>query len=306
MMKPFNLEIRVPGDGQAVLPFQLISHDPGRVSYKAHPILPDHGGLSLFGDLQLRQLGSGDNRVIAAVVGRQDDRTDMWFKWVSDVASAAVDVHGQAPGKQSLVVVIPVPFVSRVVPWAHVRRGGGSHVIVYVKEDAEPGEIYSDWTLFHEFAHLYHPYLHSGGRWISEGLASYYQNVYRARAGVVDPGYAYDRFLAGLERGRRENRDAGFRPVTEGGRMRTYWTAAALAFEADRQLQRDGHTLGEAMGRFASRQLPATRGNTLLPWTGSWTSLFLFPYMMNMFGIDTFRHWKPHLITGKGFFLLIK
>ena len=48
--------------------------------------------------------------------------------------------------------------------------------------------------------------------------------------------------------------------------MRTYWTAAAMAFEADIRLQKAGTSLqeaslgkaslGRAMGRFASRQMP--------------------------------------------------
>lgn len=152
-------------------------------------------------------------------------------------------------------------------------------MIAYVREDAEKEELYEDWTLFHEMTHLYHPYLNSGGRWVSEGFASYYQNVYRANAGIVDPEYAYERLLAGMERGRKENQDAGNRPVTQGGRMRTYWTAAAMAFEADVLLQNSGGppgeaslgkaslgkaslgkaSLGKAMGRFASRQMPVDR-----------------------------------------------
>jgi len=259
MKKPFDLEINVPDNGLAILPFQLISHEPGRGIYKAHPILPDHGGLSVFGDVQLKQLAFGKNKITAAVVGEHNSRSSQWFEWVSDVAKVAVDVHGYAPGEHALVVIIPVPFVSGVVPWAHVRRGGGSHVIAYVKEDAETEALYEDWTLFHEMTHLYHPYLHSGGRWVSEGFASYYQNVYRASAGVVDPEHAYRRLLAGMERGRKENQDAGNRPVTQGGRMRTYWTGAAMALEADIQLQKDGRSLGEAIGRFASRQMPVDR-----------------------------------------------
>ena len=98
-------------------------------TYTPHPILPDHGGLSVFGDVQLKQLAFGRNKITTVVVGSADARSSMWFEWVREVAAVAVDVHGYAPGEQSLVVIVPVPFVSGVVPWAHVRRGGGSHVI---------------------------------------------------------------------------------------------------------------------------------------------------------------------------------
>jgi len=261
MTRPFELNLEVPGKGSAILPFQLIRHSPGQFAYKAYPILPDHGGLSVFGNAQVRQLAFGDTGITSVVIGDQSDQTRMLFKWIERVVQAAVDVHGVAPGEKSLVVVVPVPFVSGVVPWAHVMRGGGSHIIAYVKQGASMIELLEDWTLFHEMAHLYHPYLHGGGRWVSEGFASYYQNVYRAHAGVVEPDYAYQRLLAGLERGRKENVRAGNRPVTQGGRMRTYWTGAALALGADvaiRGSRQDG-SLALAMGQFAARQMPVDR-----------------------------------------------
>lgn len=262
MTRPFELKLEVPGKGSAILPFQLIRHSPGQFAYKAYPILPDHGGLSVFGNAQVRQLVFGDTGMTSAVIGDQSDETRMLFEWIEQVVQAAVDVHGSAPGEKSLVVVVPVPFVRGVVPWAHVMRGGGSHIIAYVKQGASMDELLEDWTLFHEMTHLYHPYLHSGGRWVSEGFASYYQNVYRAHAGVVEPDYAYQRLMAGLERGRKENVRAGNRPVTQGGRMRTYWTGAALALGADvsiRRHSRQDGSLALAMGQFAARQMPVDR-----------------------------------------------
>jgi len=262
MTRPFDLELQVPDGMLAAVPFQLLGQQGGGFLYRAYPILPDHGGMALFGSADRRILSVGDQEISAVVVGEPGDTSEMYFDWIEQVAGVAVDVHGGAPGEKSMVIVIPVPFVSGVVPWAHVKRGGGSHIIAYVREDAGIDELLADWTLFHEMTHLYHPYLHSGGRWISEGFASYYQNVYRARAGVVDPEYAYSRLLAGLERGRSENEDAGNRPVTAGGRMRTYWTAAAMAFEADAQVRKnsDGEQdLAMAIGRFAGSQMPVDR-----------------------------------------------
>ena len=262
MTRPFALNIRVPDTMAAVVPFQFLSSAQGHFRYKAYPILPDHGGVSVFGNAQRRALEFGDKTINAVVVGAPGEQTDRYFDWITSVASVAVDVHGTAPGETSMIIIIPVPLVSGVVPWAHVKRGGGSHVIAYARLGAGMDELLEDWTLFHEMTHLYHPYLHSGGRWISEGFASYYQNVYRAKAGVVEPEYAYGRLLAGFERGRSENEEAGNRPVTEGGRMRTYWTAAAMAFEADARLRRSSGKqmdLARTIGAFASRNLPVDR-----------------------------------------------
>ena len=44
-------------------------------------------------------------------------------------------------------------------------------------------DLRTDWTATHEFSHLLLPYVSRRDRWLSEGLASYYQNVLRARDG---------------------------------------------------------------------------------------------------------------------------
>ncbi len=257
--QPFELRIEVPDQGRAVLPFQVIENSPGLARYRATPIMPEHGGLAVFGNVQLERVSFKGRRLFVAVVGDQGSQSSQLVDWVTGVAEVAVSLHKAAPGHDALVAVFPVPLVGSVVPWAHVKRGGGSHVIAYVQEGAEMAELTEDWTLFHEMAHLYYPYLHSGGRWVSEGFASYYQNVYRAAGGVVEPRHAWQRLVAGWERGRKENETNGNRPVTQGGRMRTYWTAAAMAYEADLALRAQGQTLAEVMGQFASGRMPVDR-----------------------------------------------
>ena len=36
------------------------------------------------------------------------------------------------------MIIVSVPFLSGVVSWAHVRRGGDSHLIAYVKDIVSP------------------------------------------------------------------------------------------------------------------------------------------------------------------------
>lgn len=264
MTRPIDIRIQLPEAKpdalNVTLPFERVQQDASGIRYRAFPVLADHGGMTMFGNIQTRLLRIGDSRIELAVTGGKGEESAKLFNWAEDVINTVVDVHGTGPGRATIMMV-PVPLVSGVVPWAHVRRGGGSHIIAYVKEDLSPDELYQDWTLFHEMTHLYHPYLHSGGRWVSEGLASYYQNVYRARAGVVSPDYALSRLAAGLERGRKENETAGNRLVTQGGRMRTYWTGAALAYQADAYLyETTGKSeLARAIGYFAAQRMPVNR-----------------------------------------------
>lgn len=240
-----------------VLPFEPI--DAAGSTYVVRRQLLDHGGLSVLGDVRQQRLSAGDFTMTVASPGLTG--VD-YARWVDVVARTAIRTHGAAPGRHALVVVIPVEARRSVVPWAHVRRGGGSHIIAYVDRDADVDALLADWTLYHEFAHLYHPYLRGRDRWLSEGLASYLQYVYQVRAGTISTERAAERLHAGLERGRRENVRDGRVTVASGGRMRTYWTGAALALEIDAALRERNagpRTLARLMGDFATREIPAEK-----------------------------------------------
>ena len=126
------------------------------------------------------------------------------------------------------------------------------------KSGATMAELVKDWTLYHEFTHLFHPYLGSRGRWVAEGFASYYQNVLRAKAGVISADYAWERMIAGFTRGEQQSRKG--QTVASGGLMRTYWTGAVMALALDMRLrQQNGTTLGNVLGEFSACCLPAHR-----------------------------------------------
>jgi len=123
-----------------------------------------------------------------------------------------------------------------------------------VRRDADYGALRSDWTAVHELSHLYHPYLGESGRWLAEGLASYYQNVFRARAGVLGTDEAWERLDAGFRRG--EAAASGPRLDAmgrgRGGTMRVYWAGAAYWLEADLALRSgSGTTLDSVLDRYA-------------------------------------------------------
>lgn len=255
--RPFELEIKLPAGSEVVLPFQrLEATESGLVRYRAYPKHPTLGGLSLMGGIGVRETRFGDHWLRIAVAGKDNQFEAQAVNAVSQVFSTAVDVHGTTPAPMSLVVIIPVPFVRETIPWAHVMRGGGSQVIAYIDHTATAADMLADWTLFHEIAHLYHPYLGGEGRWLSEGLASYFQYRYQVTGGFLSEDEAYRRLMAGLNRGARENEKNGYPYLWQAGRMQTYWTGAAMALEIDSRLKSEDITLAQLMGRFADRHLP--------------------------------------------------
>jgi hypothetical protein len=177
-------------------------------------------------------------------------------RWLMPVARILDAVGGRFPREQVQVLVVPLPGVAAAVPWGQVTRGGGSAVHLFIGADASPADREADWTAHHEFAHLLHPWLGDRGRWLAEGLASYYQNVLRARAGAITADDAWSRLRAGFARGRAATpADAGplaqvSRDAVRGSTMRVYWAGAAFWLETDRALRAGGDSLDRLLGSF--------------------------------------------------------
>jgi predicted metalloprotease with PDZ domain len=126
------------------------------------------------------------------------------------------------------------------VPWAHVIRGGGVAAEFFVDETRSLEEFRGDWTATHELSHMLLPMVSSRDRWLSEGLASYYQNVLRGRDGRLEEAAAWQKLHAGFERGKRATKGGSLARATRSGWgaiMRVYWSGAAIFLKADTQLR---------------------------------------------------------------------
>lgn len=204
-----------------------------------------------------RTLRAGDSALQVTVVDVPDARRRAELQgWLAEVAQATLTVFGRYPLPSARVRIMQIDSDDdSPVPWGQTRRRGDAAVLLYVRRDAGLAELRADWTAIHELSHLFHPYLGDDGRWLAEGLASYYQNVLRARAGLLTPEEAWRQLDAGFGRGRRE--DSGL-PLDElsrrhRGTMRVYWAGAAFWLEADIALRRHhGSSLDEVLSRYSA------------------------------------------------------
>ena len=127
-------------------------------------------------------------------------------------------------------------------------------------------EFYTDWTATHEFSHLMLPLLSQRYRWISEGFATYYQNVLMSRAGQYTPEFAWQRLSEGFDRGRESRPELSPNDAAKGGirhaRMKVYWSGAAVALLADIELRERTNgqeSLDTVLGQLQTCCLPSTR-----------------------------------------------
>ncbi|TXH65352.1 MAG: hypothetical protein E6Q88_14040 [Lysobacteraceae bacterium] len=181
-------------------------------------------------------------------------RLAMLQRWAEEAARATV-VDGRFPLREARVWINEIDSRDRSpVPWGQTSRRGLPSVLLYVRRGASYEELRADWTAVHEFSHLFHPYLDDEGRWMAEGLASYFQNVLRAQMGVLDADEAWRRLDAGFRRGETARSEGRLDAVSRdrGGTMRVYWAGAAYWLEMDLAL-RHAHdsSLIEVLGRYA-------------------------------------------------------
>jgi hypothetical protein len=210
-----------------------------------------------------RVLQAGDTRLRVEIVDVDDRaRLRMLQRWIEEAADAAKTRSGRFPLRDAYVRIQQTDSDDdSPVPWGQTRRRGEAGVLLYVRRDASYEQLRADWTAVHELSHLFHPYLGDNGRWLAEGLASYYQNVSRARAGMLDEEEAWRRLDAGFRRGEAASTGARLDAMGRGrgGTMRVYWAGAAYWLEADLALRRgSGTTLDAILDRYAECCLRGT------------------------------------------------
>lgn len=172
-------------------------------------------------------------------------------EWIRYLSQSLTLVYGHWPRDHWGIEVEPVSGSSSdPIPWAQVHREGMDRVVFYVVNNASSETLKLEWTGYHELSHLLLPYRGWGDTWFSEGLASYYQNILQARAGIISEQQMWQNLHDGFKRGRADNRFDG-QPLLQvnqrmrknGGYMRVYWSGAWYFLAADIALRE--HTNGK-------------------------------------------------------------
>ncbi|WP_395680249.1 hypothetical protein [Dokdonella sp.] len=250
-------------------------------------------------------LGACDERVIAMGGGRLHvalgagvdlAQRDKLLRWLERVGHAAIPAHGRLPLTDVQVLVIPVGPQREAVVFGQSTRGQGNGLTLFVDPAQGAGEFDRDWVAVHEFSHLFHPHLGARGAWLAEGLATYWQNVLRARSGLLTPRRAWEELADGFVRGARDTRarareleDASAAMERDHEFTRVYWSGTAYWLDADLALRRasDGRmSLDEVLRRFASCCLPSKR---------AWAPEAFVEKLDALAGSDVFaRRWREY------------
>ncbi|HNP63124.1 MAG TPA: hypothetical protein PKH39_04265 [Woeseiaceae bacterium] len=199
-----------------------------------------------------------------------DEKAEKLIEWLCDTARLVNQAYGRFPNPAPRIVVIPSARNSRdgdkAVIFGRVTRRGQETVELFINADRPIDEFYSDWTATHEFSHLMLPLLSQRYRWISEGFASYYQNILMSRSGRYTPELAWQHIGDGFGRGEASRPELTLNEAATSGirdaRMKIYWSGAAIALLADIQLRQRSEgrqSLDSVLGQLQQCCLPSSR-----------------------------------------------
>lgn len=245
-------------EGLAVsAPWEPVAATPQYAAFRLGHAPYEEPAYVAFGRFREQQIRVGTARLRLAVLdGSPAADADAMRDWVEDAAQIVAGLYGRFPIAQAQVLVVPDARGLEPTPWARVMRGGAPAVHFFVNQRRPLREFYEDWTAVHEFSHLLLPLVSREDAWLYEGVATYYQNVLRARAGRVPPREAWAMMHAGFLKGREDAVGLTLAQATEsmyrnGAYMRVYWEGAALMLMADvrlRQLTAGKQSLDSALG----------------------------------------------------------
>ena len=242
-----ELRFRLPAGVKVSGPWQ------GATGNEEQPvILPGNGppnwpGVVAFGNFISRDIQVAGSVLHVALLDASTQQ-ERFVKWIEGAAHNIASLYGRFPVASLQVVVSPTPRGRGPVPWAYVARGGGPAVHLFINPARAAEDFERDWSLTHEMAHLFLPYVDARDAWLFEGLPTYLQNTLMARGGAITVEEAWRRMQAGFERGARTAPDVSFAHANErigqgGMYLRVYWAGAAMMLAADLQLraQTRGH-----------------------------------------------------------------
>ncbi|HHJ16814.1 MAG TPA: hypothetical protein ENJ80_08975 [Gammaproteobacteria bacterium] len=265
----WRIDFELPPGYDVSAPWQRVGRNGDTVTYVVRERMPGWEARTAIGRFSVESIELPGGRLRYALLpGEPAADAAALRRWVGSGARALVSAYGRLPVADVQLLVVPIGHGREPVPWGEVQRGGGNAVHLYIDQRRPASEFMADWVLVHELSHLLHPVIDASDRWLSEGIASYYQNVLRARAGLRSAQWSWDALHGGFERGMRGTpRGRSLAEVSETmmrdhSYMRVYWSGAAIALLADVELRRRTagvQSLDTALAAFGACCLSADR-----------------------------------------------
>jgi hypothetical protein len=245
----------LPADTQVSVPWQR-EGDHYRLDESAFAFY----AFAAFGQFEIEHFEAGGARFEVAVLpGLPAATRALVVPWLTNAANMASQAFARFPRRRAQVIVVPSPASDEPVRFGTMNRGGGASAAMRLPVNAQLEPLLRDWVALHEFCHLLHPFVDRESAWLPEGLATYFQEVLRVRAGVQSEQATWQRLYERSQLGRVAEHSL----AEESARMYTnmsfkmvYWAGASFALLADVEIRR------QTRGRWSLDGVLAELGKT--------------------------------------------
>lgn len=263
---PVTVRVKTPDGAQFATGMRPADSSGKRFSFRSFDL--DEGSFTAFGPMRRHRIdvpgkASGQRaRIDVSILGSAhyampDDSLGMW---IEEAANVTVPLFGRFPVDESTLFVVPAKGEDEVV-FGKVLSLAGASVVVVVGDQLQEAARHKDWVLVHELFHLGFPTFRGEGRWLGEGLATYYEPILRARAGWTTEAEVFRQFSRNMPRGQPpRGSNAGLSARDDLDTI--YWGGALFCLAADvriREETRGKRSLDDVLRAALARGGDATR-----------------------------------------------
>ncbi len=183
-------------------------------------------------------------------------------RWIETAFGAVAAFYGQAPDNEVLVVVAPVPG-ERGVKFGRLLPESAPGIVLILGEKTTEHDLADDWMLTHELFHVGSPSYGAKSGWFDEGLATYFEPIIRARAGIHSEQAVWEELASEMPRGLHALTKIG---LSKGdSRDDIYWGGGLFCLLADIEARR--RTGGKKGLEDGLRAVLRAGGNSSVVWS---------------------------------------
>lgn len=262
---PVRLQWHLPQGFQISSPWPF-EQDQQPPKFTVEPSPLNKRGVLIFGEFSAVKTTLAGMELDIAYLGNEQNYEKIYLWLTNNLRQLSATLGGQPiPSLQVIISPANSTRSRSPVPFGHVIRAGNHSVQYFVDTHSSYSALMADWTAAHEFSHLLLPFLGTSGKWVSEGFASYYQNLLMAHLGEYSQEQAWRKLLAGFARAKSEwpvvsPNDSVYRNLGQ-SRMMIYWSGAAFALLADVEIRKQSEgrqSLNTVLKQLADCCLPSS------------------------------------------------
>jgi hypothetical protein len=218
---------------------------------------------TVFGARTVRRLDApGSTLRMALLDGPLGLGTERVARWIETAFGAVTAFYAQPPDSEVLVVIAPIPK-ERGVKFGRLLPESAPGIVMLVGEKTSERDLADDWMLTHELFHIGTPSYGAKSGWFDEGLATYYEPLIRARAGLYSEKRVWEEFASEMPRGLGALTKVG---LSNGEtRDELYWGGGLFCLLADVEARR--RTAGKRGLEDGLRAVLRAGGNSSVVWS---------------------------------------